>query len=477
MAFGIKTTTMDMTRGPLFKKIILFTLPVIATNLLQVFYNMADVMVAGLSDNPDAMGAVGSTTAFVNMILYIFMGVSAGTDVVVARCVGAGDDEDTSRAVHTSICISLLFGLAGSVVGILLTRPVYTLMGYGGNLLILAERYTCILFGCLPFISLNNFLAAIMRSKGDTKTPLYVMSFTGLLNVLLNLFFVLVLHLTVEGVAIATVAANAVSAVLLWYFLSNDTGPCRLSFKKLRISLPHFRSICLIGLPAGIQNALISVSTMLLQSSIMTMNKRLAPAGSAYEPVIKGNTAAESIEGFAYSAIGSIVNSSIVFTGQNVGVGDYRRVRRVLIDICLFSAAAAVVIVGGLMLFREPLLALYGVSSGVDELSDLAFFTANKRIFCKWSFMVLFALMNTASGVLRGLGRSLSSAIIALIGMCGVRVVWILGVFNNFPSLDVIYFSFPISWTLTGVAFFIYVIAVLRKKIRNQAVEERIKLR
>lgn len=476
MAFGIKSTTMDMTRGPLFKKIILFTLPLIATNLLQVFYNMADVMVAGLSDNPDAMGAVGSTTAFVNMILYIFMGVSAGTDVVVARCVGAGDDENTSRAVHTSICISLLFGLTGSLVGILLTRPIYTLMGYGGNLLILAERYTCIVLGCLPFISLNNFLAAIMRSKGDTKTPLYVMSFTGLLNVLLNLFFVLVLHLTVEGVAIATVVANAVSAVILWYFLAKDTGPCRISFKKLRISLPHFRDICLIGFPAGLENALISVSNMLMQSSIMTMNNTLAPAGSAYEPVIRGNTAAESIEGFAYSIINSIVHASIVFTGQNVGVGNYRRVKKVFINVLLIISVTAAAISAVMLALHAPLLSLYGVKPGADAISDIAFFAATRRVFCKWMFFVLFALTNTASGVLRGLGKALGTAIISLMGMCGFRIFWILCVFGNFPSLEVIYFSYPISWTLTGVAFFAYVITHLRKKIKNQPLREELNL-
>ena len=227
-----KENKIDMTTGPMFVNIIRFMMPLILTNLLQHFYNAADMMIVELSSEPDAVGAVGSTSTFLSLITNLFIGFSVGANVVVAKNIGENDKESISRAVHTSICMSLLFGVIGSVLGIIFTRPVHVAMGFSGNLLELAVRYSYIYLICMPFLSMTNFLSSILRAQGDSKTTLYILTATGLLNILLNLFFVLALGLSVEGVAIATAIANLVSAIALWWYLMKKGGDCRISLKK-----------------------------------------------------------------------------------------------------------------------------------------------------------------------------------------------------------------------------------------------------
>lgn len=467
MSMLARRQSIDMTRGPLFRKILLFVLPLMATNLLQMFYNAADIMIAGMSSQPDAVGAVGSTSPFLSLVVNIFIGFSIGTDVVVARCIGAKDGEKTSQAVHTSICMSVIFGVAGGVLGCAICRPVLAAMGCTGNLLELGVLYSRIYFGSLPLLSLTNFLSAILRAKGDTQTPLLVLAGTGILNVCLNLFFVLVLGMSVEGVAIATAVANGVSVLILWICLAKDESDCRVSMKKLRISKATFWEVCRIGFPAGVQNAFFSISNMLIQSSILQVNNALAPAGSAYAPVVKGNSAAQSIESFVFTALNAVTQAASTFTSQNVGVGDYRRVRKVLWTIAGIASVTAVVATGAIILIRDPLLALYDVKNAEDMLSQLAYETAMKRIWYKWTPFLLFAMMNTAAGVLRGLGKSMTTAVVSLVGTCVFRVAWIYTAFQLWPTLEVIYISYGISWLLTGGAFFIVVLAMLRKRIRN----------
>ena len=472
MALSLSSRSMDMTKGPLFRKMLLFILPLMATHLLQVFYNAADVMIVGLSSDPDAVGAVGSSGAYLNLIINIFIGFSIGTDVVVARNIGAKNADGVSKAVHTSICMSVIFGLLGSIVGIAAAYPIYIAMGYTDNLLVLSLRYSYIYLIGLPFASLTNFLSAIMRAKGDTKTPLYVMLTTGLLNVLLNLFFVLALKMTVEGVAIATAVANAVSACILLFFLLRDSGMCRVFFRKLRLSKNAFLEICHIGFPSGIQNSFFSISNMLIQSSILQVNNAIAPIGAAYEPVIKGNAAVMSLENFSFAALNSVSQAASTFTSQNVGIKDFRRVKKVLSVASLIAAALSLAVTAILIILRDPLLALYGVTNADDILSQLAYDTAMKRIWWKWIPFFLIALMNTAAGVLRGLGRSMTSAAFSLVGTCVFRVVWIYTVFAFFGTLESIYLSYGFSWLITGTAFYITVGVILKKKTREQAQNE-----
>ena len=460
--------SIDMTTGPLFGNLLLFVLPLMATNLLQMLYNAADIMIVELSSEPDAVGAVGSTSAFLSLVVNLFIGFSVGADVVVARYIGAGDRENTAKAVHTSICMSLIFGIVGSVVGIAVARPVLIAMGYTGNLLELGVRYAYIYLLCLPMAALTNFLTAIFRATGDTRTPLYVMAGTGLLNVGLNLFFVLVLGMSVDGVAIATGIANGTSAVILWFILAKQEGACQIVWKKLRMSRQVFGEIFYIGFPAGIQNSFFSISNMLIQSSILQVSNALTPPGSNYAPVIKGNTAAQSLESFVFTALNAVTQAASTFTSQNVGVKDYRRVRRVLWEVSFLASGVAVLLSVLIIVLREPLHVLYGVRNAGDVLSALAYDTAMKRVWYKWTPFVFFALMNSAAGVLRGLGRSVTSATISLVGTCIFRVVWIYTVFQWIGTLEVIYISYGISWILTGAAFYVCVGAILHKRIRQE---------
>lgn len=462
-----KIRSIDMTNGPIFGKIIRFILPLIATNLLQHLYNAADMMIVGLSSDPDAVGAVGSTGSYLSLIVNLFMGFSTGVVVVVARYVGAKDSENTSRSVHTSILMGVMFGVIGGALGILFAKPIYRFMGYEDHLLELALRYSYIYLACMPFASLTNFLSGILRAKGDSKTPLYILSATGVLNILLNLFFVMVMGLSVEGVAIATAIANVASSIFLWRRLALDRDDCRVSFANLRMSRYHFGEIARIGFPAGIQNALFSLSNMIIQSSVLQVNNALTPVGSAYEPVIKGNAAASNVETFVFNALAAVTVTASTFTGQNVGIKDYRRVRKVLWQVTLISLVISIGMSGLIILLRNPLLMLYDVRPQGDILSQIAYDSAMKRVIYKWTPFFLYALMNAASGVLRGLGKSSTTAVVALIGTCILRVVWIYTVFRAFPTLEAIYLSYPISWILTGIAFYVIVLGYLKKKIRK----------
>lgn len=462
-----KENRINMTEGPLFVGIIKFILPLIATNLLQQFYHAADIMVVGLSSELDSVGAVGATGSFLALMRNLFVGFSVGANVVVARAIGSGNEERVSKSVHTSICMSLLFGVIGAVLGIILTVPVLTAMGYSGNLLTLGSRYAFIYLACMPFLSLTNFLSAILHAQGNTKTSLYVLTATGVLNIGLNLFFVLVLGMSVEGVAIATAIANLLSACILWRHLAKKGESCAIRFCKLRMHREQFLDIARVGFPSGIQHSLFSVSNLLIQTSILQVNNALTPHGSSYAPVIKGNTAASSIESFIFEALAAVTVAASAFTAQNVGAENYPRVRRVFGYITLISSGLAILLSVGGMLLRDPLLALYGVTRGEDVLSVITYETAMLRIFWKWPAFFAYAIMNTCAGTLRGLGKSSLSALITFFGTCVFRVVWIYTAFAYFKNLETIYISYPISWMLTGACFLPVVFCLIKRNLKK----------
>lgn len=461
--------TVNMTEGALFSKILLFALPLMATNLLQTFYNAADMMVVGLSGEPDAVGAIGLTSPFINLVINVFMGFATGANVVVARHLGAKEDDRASRAVHTALSISLLFGVLGMAIGLLVSRPVLTLMGASGKFLDLAVLYTAVYFLGAPFLALTNYLVAIFRAKGDTKTPLMVLSATGVLNVLLNLFFVLVVGLSVEGVAGATALANVASAAVLLFKLSRDEGPCRFRPRRLCIDRLAVKMMVLIGLPAGVQGSLFSISNMLIQSSILQVNNALVPAGSAYQPVVKGNAAASNLQNFAYNAQNAVYQAAITFTGQNVGAKKYDRVWRVMGCCYAITMVISVLFSGTLFLLREPLLALYDVAPGAaGTLEQIAFDTAYSHMLFEYLPFFLLALMEVGCGVVRGLGKSLTSTVVCLLGACVFRIVWIYTVFRATPTIEVLFLSYPISWGLTALALFLCAFVILRKYQRRR---------
>lgn len=462
--------TIQMTEGPLFGKILVFILPLMVTNLLQVLYNAADMMVVSLSTEPDAVGAIGTTGSFINLVINVFVGFATGANVVVARGLGAREDERVSRAVHTSLVMSVIFGVASGVLGLFISRPILSLMGAQGKLLDLATTYTVIYFCGVPFISMTNYLIAIFRAKGDTRTPLYILSLSGLCNVLLNLFFVLVVGLSVEGVALATTISNAISAALLAYRLSHDDGACRFSFSRLCFDRQAFRDILYIGLPAGIQGSLFSLSNMILQSSILQVNNAMCPPEtSAFAPVVKGNSAATNLEGFIYTAQNSVYQAAITFTSQNIGAKKPRRVWRIMGCCYLLSVLTSLTVSLCIFGLRDPLLALYEVKDGIEgTLEHIAYESALLRMYCVFLPYSLISLMEIGCGVVRGLGKAISSTVISLVGACAFRILWISTVFRQVGTLASIYICLPISWLLTGLIFFGYTVFILRGMIRKQ---------
>ena len=447
----------NMVEGPLLGKIFMFALPLILTNMLQMLYNAADMIVAGMSNVEGAIGSIGTTAAIVNLFLNIFMGFSVGTNVVVARNLGKKDPEAVEQAVHSSLVVGVITGVICMGIGLVISRPVLKLLGDQGHILDLADLYTKIYFAGVPFIALSNYLIAIFRAKGDTTTPLIILSFTGLLNVGMNLVFVLVLGMSVDGVALATVLSNVVSAALLGIKLMRDDGPCKLSLRKLRLNKKAVKEIIRDGLPAGVQGALFSLSNMLIQSTIIGFNNRLCPGGS---DVIDGNAASSNLEGFAYVATNSVYQASVTFTSQNFGAAKYKRIASVMRN-CYFVTGMIAVLAGGLLLlFHKPLLSLY-----VD--APLATETAMTRMKIMLIPYFTLAFMEVGSGILRGLGRSTTSTLISLIGSCVFRLIWIWTVCPLVDRIEFVYLSYPISWTLTAITHFIFSESIRRKYLKN----------
>lgn len=447
----------NLLEGPLLPKVIVFVLPLMLTNLLQVFYNAADMIVVGMSDVEGAIGAIGTTGAMINFILNVFMGFSVGAGVVVARNIGAGNRIATKKAVHTALVVAFVSGIGCCILGQYVSRPILRMLGDEGHILKLATLYTRIYFGGVPFLALSNYMISILRATGDTKTPLRILSFTGILNVVLNLFFVLVCDMSVDGVALATVLANVVSMVLLAGRLHNDDGWIQFHFQDLRVDKTSLIEIVRVGLPSGIQGALFSLSNMIISSSIIGINNTLCPGGS---DIIDGNAASNSLEHFCYVAVNSVTQAAITFTSQHYGAKKFRRIAHVM-RVCYgvtvgVACICAVIVVG----FRVPLASLY-------VHTPLAIETASLRTLIMIAPYCTLALMDTGSGVLRGLGKSLTSTLISLTGSCLLRILWVVTVVQAYPTLEVVYLSYPISWIITGAAHITTAI-LLRRKLERE---------
>ncbi len=459
----------DFTEGTVFFKLLRFILPIVATNLLQMLYNAADMMVVSLSHEQNAVGAIGMTGSFINLILNVFIGFSVGANVVVAREIGAKNRARAQNAVHTSLLMAVIFGFVGMAIGLAVARPVLRLMSATGNLLDLAVKYTYIYFLGVPFLALTNYLIAIFRAKGDSKTPLIVLSIAGVFNVGMNLLFVLVVGLSVEGVAIATMLSNVLSFIVLLIKLRRDQDYTTFSFRRLRLEKGAFKDIVFNGVPAGIQGALFSLSNMLIQSSIVKVNNSFVPPGSEYAPVVNGSAAAGNIEGFVYTAMNAVYQGAITVTSQNIGADKPHRVKRVLYS-CLLAVFSVGVFMSGLAyLLRYPLLSLYGVTGGAEGSMDaLALEAALVRFNVIVLPYFLCGLMDVCSGVLRGMGKAIVSTIISLVGACLLRLVWLWTVFPAKPTLEIIFISYPITWIITVTCAFIMIQILLKKLLQKE---------
>lgn len=447
-----KSYEMDMCSGPIMKKLLIFALPVMLSGVLQLLFNAADIVVVGRFAGSDSLAAVGSTGSLVNLLTNLFIGLSVGTNVLVARYYGANKPKDVEETVHTAVLTSIISGCALIVAGVVLAKPLLLLMGSPENVIGKSVLYLRIYFLGMPAMMLYNFGSAILRAIGDTRRPLYFLSVAGVINVVLNLFFVICLHMDVAGVAAATAISQCVSAILIIRCLMKETGVCHLDLKKLSINGKKLLEIIRIGLPAGMQGAIFSLSNVVIQSSINSF-------GSV---AMAGNTAASNIEGFIYTAMNSFYQTSVSFTSQNYGAKAYDRINKILFG-CLFYVTFVGAIFGNLAyLCGEDLLRIYSTDPEV-----IAYGMKRMAVICTTYF--LCGVMDTMVGSIRGMGYGVMPMIVSLLGACGLRMLWIFTVFAEHRSLDVLYISYPISWTITAVAHFVCFLIVKRrldKKVR-----------
>ena len=437
---------MDMTEGPLTTKIIKFTIPVMLSGILQLMFNTADVIVVGRFTGKTALAAVGSTGSLINLLVSLFMGLSIGTNVLVARYQGARDDKSVSETVHTSIALGVIGGLILLIIGIAATRPLLEMMATPEDVIDQSTIYMRILFLGMPLNLILNFGAAILRAIGDTKRPLYYLTIAGIINLFLNIFLVTVFSLGVAGVAIATVISEGVSCALILLCLKHETGAIKLYLNKIRINPEKCIDIMKIGLPAGLQGCIFSISNVLIQSSVNSF-------GST---VMAGNTAASNIEGFVYVSMNSLHQTCISFTSQNFGAGKFKRIKMVLINCLVIVAITGLLLGNSAYFFGKYLLSAYNnepevISYGLIRLSIIS------------TMYFLCGLMDVMVGAMRGIGYSILPMIVSLIGACGLRIVWIYTVFVQFRTLDILFISYPVTWTITFLSHLTCYFIVTRK--------------
>lgn len=439
-----------MTNGPLLGKIVRFAIPLALSGILQLLFNAADIVVVGQFVGPTALAAVGSTSAVINLIVNLFMGFSVGANVLAAQYYGAGKNKDLSETVHTAVLSSLAFGVALIFAGVALSRPMLEMMGTPADVLDQAVLYMRIYFVGMPVMMLYNFGAAILRAVGDTQRPLYFLLLAGVINVILNLVFVIVFHMGVEGVAIPTVISQCVSAGLVFWCLTKVESPYRLYPKHLTIKKDKLLGMVKIGLPAGIQGCSFSISNVLIQSSINSF-------GSI---AMAGNTAGSNIEGFISTAQDAFTQAAISFTGQNLGAGKLKRVDRVLLLCMLLAPGVGLVLSILAVLFGSPLLGIYSSDPEVIQYGMLRLTTVSL-------LQPLGALMGVTASVLRGMGYSTIPMIVTMSSVCGFRVIWIFTVFQAFPTLQVLYLSYPITWGLAALFNFIFYFVVRKRTAKK----------
>lgn len=443
-----KKYEMDMTTGVIMPKVITFALPLIVASVLQLLFNAADIVVVGRFVSPQAMAAVGSTGSLVNLIIQLFVGFSIGVNVCVGKYYAAKRQEDMSDTIHTSILVSVIFGAILCVAGLFLARPMLELMGSPADVIEDSVLYLRIYFLGMPLIMLYDFAAAILRAVGDTKRPLYFQMIAGVINVILNLFFVLVVGIGVAGVAIATTVSQGFSGIALLITLMREKGALHLDLRKLHVNWKLLRSIMEIGLPAGLQSTVFSLSNVVIQSSINSFGS-VAMAGA---------TAAQNIESFVYASMNSIYQTNLSFTAQNLGARKYSRINRILKD-CLI----AVVLIGLVMGIGAVMLDPWLLRFFTTDAEVIRYGQERLLVVCEPYF--LCGIMDVMVGSLRGLGYSVIPMFVSLIGACGLRIIFILTLFRlpYFHSLNWLYMSYPITWIITFTAHFITFLRVRRK--------------
>lgn len=429
-----KSYEIDMCHGPLLGKLFIFALPLMGSGILELMFNAADIIVVGRFTGAEALAAVGATSTLITSLVNIFMGVAVGVNVLAAQYYGAGDRKNVEETVHTSILLGFFCGFCILVVGILFAENFLKMMSTPDDILGQAVLYMRIYFLGMPAFMVYNFGAALLRATGDTKRPLYFLFAAGALNVALNLLFVIAFQMGVAGVALATAISQTVSAALIIRCLRKEKGVCHLEFRKLHMQREKALRILKIGVPAGVQSGIFSISNLMVQSAVNSF-------GSI---AVARITAASNIEGFVYTAMSAVYQTALSFISQNMGAKNYQRVSRIL-QLCLGIVAAIGLVIGnGTLLFGKELLGIYSSNQEV-----VAYGLMRMEVVCTTYF--LCGIMDVIVGSLRGMGYSFVPMMISLLGVCGFRIVWILTVFAWEHTLFALYISYPISWIITSV--------------------------
>lgn len=443
----------DMCSGPLLGKILIFYIPLMLSGILQLLFNAADIVVVGRFAGNESLAAVGATSSLTNLIVNLFIGLSVGANVLVARFYGAGQKNELKSMVQTALATAAISGILLIFVGFFVSKPALGMMGTPDDVIDHSVLYMRIYFAGMPFMMVYNFGGAVLRAVGDTRRPLYYLLIAGVVNVILNLIFVILFQMGVAGVATATVISQAISAALVVRCLLMTDSAYKLVLKDLRIAPDKLIKMFQIGMPAGLQGALFSISNVLIQSSVNSF-------GSI---AMAGNTAASNIEGFVYTAMNAFHQASISFCGQNYGAKKYTRVGKVT-AICLGLVTAVGLVMGsGAYLASGILLRLYSPDAEV-----IRYGTLRMAYICIPYF--LCGVMDVMVGTLRGMGYAIMPMLVSLSGACLFRVVWIYTLFRQFPTLECLYLSYPISWSLTFLVHLICFMVVYRKLLTSQAV-------
>jgi len=453
-----KDTSKDFTQGPLLSQILLFTLPLIATSILQLLFNTADTVVVGRwgGATPEeceiALAAVGSCGSLTNLIITLFMGLSIGAGVCVAHGIGAKQYDDVSRVVHTSVIMSAIGGIIVTVFGIIMAEPLLALMGTDPQVLTEAGKYMRAYFYGMPACMVYNYCASILRSAGDTVRPLSFLGVSGVVNVGLNLIMVLVFRLGAMGVGLATAASQWVSCILIIIFMMRTDGFCKIEISKLRIDIAKLKKIIALGLPAGIQSTLFSLSNVLIMSSINSFGKVF----------VAGNTAAANLEGYVYVIQNAFYQATVTFVGQNDGARKYDRLKKSAL-LCTILVTALGALFGNLVYaFGEPLLRVYIP----DNAEAVGYGMIRLSFICVTYF--LCGIMEVGSGIMRGMGKAVSPMLVSLVGSCALRIIWIYTVFALDHTPQTLFLSYPVTWVITASVHYIMSFFVLRKRSKEQ---------
>ncbi len=429
--------SIDMTHGPLFSRIVLFALPLMATGMLQLLFHATNMMVLGKFSSQQSLGAVGATAALCGLLINTSLGLAIGANVLIANYIGSREWKKVSRTTHTALLLSLIVGGIVAVTGVLLSRQLLIWTKAPEDVIDLACIYMQIYFAAVPLNVVYNFGAAIMRGAGDTRRPLYYLIAAGAVNMLLSLLFVRVFKWDVAGVAVASGIGNLLAMVLVLRALHRAKEAWRLRFKHLRLDFPILKRMLWIGLPAGLQSSCFSISNVIIQSSVNSL-------GTA---VLAGNTAGMTLEGIVYLASYAFHQTALSFVGQNFGAGKYERLKRSVIYCALFSFLVVSLFAWIVVLFQKPLLMLF-----MDEVNPVALESGCTRITIMLSVYGICAAMDVFSGALRGMGYSIQSACITVFCVCVVRVGWVFWVFPHYRTLENLVWSYPITWTMNTIA-------------------------